>query len=459
MNHLRTGHSRAPAWIRSSARRFVKTALTVVILTLTPALAAAAQRGPEELWKDDWDAAIKAERQGRWEEGERYLRAALAQAERLGPQDPRLASTLSQLALHLGRQERYDESIELYKRALAATAQTTPGEKARILDNLAFVYRQNHQDADAEKCLRQALQTVRSSQPADFAMLKMALNNLGAFCQQQKRYSEAEAMFQELLEVARNDPKANPPRPAEAANQLASVYEAEGKFGDAERTLLDAITAEEQQGEANLEVARALVRLANHLKEQKGQRAYEEAALNYERALQVSEKAPKRLRLFAAECLYGLADLYDQWGMLDKAESFYLRELDIEMEFLGKQYQGFPMGLGGLGNLYRKQGRLEEILPLARKALTLLEQRLGPEDQTLADSLSIVAHYTEEIGNHTESEALLRRALSIREKAFGPNNPRVAATLQRLADVLRASSQEAEAARILERVQRIQASH
>ena len=43
---------------------------------------------------------------------------------------------------------------------------------------------------------------------------------------------------------------------------LANVLQAEGKYSEAERTLLDEIEAEEQQGEANVQLAQALVRLA-----------------------------------------------------------------------------------------------------------------------------------------------------------------------------------------------------
>jgi len=145
--------------------------------------------------------------------------------------------------------------------------------------------------------------------------------------------------------------------------------------------------------------------------------------------------------------------------MPDKAESLYLRELDIEMELLGKRYRGFPSSLVGLGNLYRKQGRLEEILPRGRQALARLEQDLGSDHPSVADSLIIFAQYTEELGNHSEAEALLRRALLIQEKALGPDHPQVTNTLQQLVGVLRASGQEAEAARMIDRMQKIREGH
>jgi tetratricopeptide (TPR) repeat protein len=475
MNPFKSARWRVPRSPASSSRRYVKTALSVLILLAGMAFAAPArqsasgaqavpaEQASEELWKESWAAAEKADGQGQYQEAERYLRAALAQAERFGPQDPRLARTLSRLADHLFTQQRFAEAIELLKRALAATGQTTPAEKSsrvNTLNSLAMMFEANNQDAEAETCYKQALATVQASDPPDPLGLKLILNNLGSFYQERNRYMEAEEMFRQLLEVARNDPRANHPRSADAAYKLANVYEAQGKYSEAERTLLDEIDAEEQQGEANVQLARALLGLADHLKGEKEEKAYEEAALNYQRALQVFEKLPKGSgRLPTATCVHGLADLYDQWGMPDKAESLYLRELDIEMEYLGKRYTLFPSGLIGLANLYRKQGRLEEILPRGRQALTRLEQDLGPDHPSVADSLIIFAQYTEELGNHTEAEALLRRASSIQEKALGPDHPQVADTLQQLVGVLRASGQEAEAGRIIDRIQKTREGH
>ena len=143
--------------------------------------------------------------------------------------------------------------------------------------------------------------------------------------------------------------------------------------------------------------------------------------------------------------------------MLDKAESLYLRELDIQMESLEKHPQGFPSSLIGLANLYRKQGRLGEILPPARKALSVLEESLGTDHPLLVLPLTLVAGYTRNSAT-TGGRALLRRALPIQEKALGPDDPQVPGTLQQLADVLWTSGREAEAARILDRIQKILAS-
>lgn len=50
------------------------------------------------LWKKYRDAAMQASEQGQRQEAEKFLRAAVAEAETFGPQDPRLPQTLSQLA-------------------------------------------------------------------------------------------------------------------------------------------------------------------------------------------------------------------------------------------------------------------------------------------------------------------------------------------------------------------------
>ncbi len=87
----------------------------LVCLALWPAHAPA-QGG---LWETYMAAATKAYQQGNYPEAEDQLGAALKEAEGFGPQDPRLATSLNNLALLYHDQGRYAEAEPLYERALA----------------------------------------------------------------------------------------------------------------------------------------------------------------------------------------------------------------------------------------------------------------------------------------------------------------------------------------------------
>ena len=73
---------------------------------------------PILLWETYNDAGIEAYEQGRYAEAEKLWLAALKEAEKFGPQAPRLATSLNNLALLYDTQGKYAEAEPLYKRAL-----------------------------------------------------------------------------------------------------------------------------------------------------------------------------------------------------------------------------------------------------------------------------------------------------------------------------------------------------
>ncbi len=87
----------------------------LVCLALWPAHASA-QGG---LWETYAAAGVKAYQQGNYPEAEKYLAAAVKEAEGFGPQDPRLATSLNNLAGLYHAQGKYAEAEPLHKRALA----------------------------------------------------------------------------------------------------------------------------------------------------------------------------------------------------------------------------------------------------------------------------------------------------------------------------------------------------
>ena len=110
---------------------------------------ASAQGG---LWETYMAAATKAYQQGNYPEAEKQLGAALKEAEGLGPQDPRLATSLNNLAVLYIIQGKYAEAEPLYKRALAifekALGPEHPGV-AQSLENYAALLRQTCRSAEA----------------------------------------------------------------------------------------------------------------------------------------------------------------------------------------------------------------------------------------------------------------------------------------------------------------------
>src|SRR5438093_3338690 len=63
--------------------------------------------GCEARWREQMDAAVKADQQGQYEDAEKHFSAALQEAEKFGSEDPRLATTFNRLALVSKEQGKY----------------------------------------------------------------------------------------------------------------------------------------------------------------------------------------------------------------------------------------------------------------------------------------------------------------------------------------------------------------
>ena len=77
---------------------------------------------------------------------------ALKEAEKFGPQDPRLATGLNNLGLLYKAQGKYGEAEPLYKRSLAITEKALGPDHPNVatnLENYALLLRKTQRNAEA----------------------------------------------------------------------------------------------------------------------------------------------------------------------------------------------------------------------------------------------------------------------------------------------------------------------
>lgn len=96
-----------------SVRSFTLSVLAVLWLCSATAFAQV------EPWQSHMVAGAQAYKQGNYAEAERQWASALKKAKRFGPQDPRLATTLNNLATVYHVQGKYVEAEPLHQRVLA----------------------------------------------------------------------------------------------------------------------------------------------------------------------------------------------------------------------------------------------------------------------------------------------------------------------------------------------------
>ena len=134
----------------------------LAVLWLWPA-AALAQVEP---WQNYMDTGVKAYQQGNYPEAEKQFTAAVKEAEGFEPQDPRLATSLNNLAALYRTKGRYAEAEPLYKRALAIAEKALGPDHplvATILGNLERLYYDEDRHVDARPLVLRAVTYVKST--------------------------------------------------------------------------------------------------------------------------------------------------------------------------------------------------------------------------------------------------------------------------------------------------------
>jgi tetratricopeptide (TPR) repeat protein len=184
----------------------------VTVIGAAPWLAA---RPAFDLWGDRRPESAAAAQQQADARTQAELRRAVADAERFGPDDPRLATSLNALAVFYASHNRPDLAEPLYRRALQirerALGPNHP-DVVRSLNNLAGLYALERRYADAEAVYRRALAINERAAGPDAASTGVILKNLASLYISQARYGDAIPVYQRLLAIrektlGRRDPE------------------------------------------------------------------------------------------------------------------------------------------------------------------------------------------------------------------------------------------------------------
>ena len=192
----------------------------------------------ETQWKKHMDAADEAYRQGHYGDAEKSIKAALKKAERFGPQDLRLGTTLNNLASLYEAQGKYAEAEPLDKRALAIEEKALGPEDPYVaiigLNNLAELYHQQGKYAEAEPLYKRSLSILEKALGPEHPIMAKSLNNLGLVYTAQGKYAEAEPLHKRALAIREKALGPEHLTVAASLSSLANLYLNLGKYSQAE---------------------------------------------------------------------------------------------------------------------------------------------------------------------------------------------------------------------------------
>jgi tetratricopeptide (TPR) repeat protein len=171
-------------------------------------------------------------------EAEPLMRRALAIDEAsYGPDHPRVAIDLNNLAQLLQDTNRLDEAEPLMRRALAIDEASYGPDHPRVaidLNNLAQLLRATNRVEEAVPLMRRALAIDEASYGPDHPRVAIDLNNLAALLQATNRLAEAEPLMRRALAIFEASYGPDHPDVATNLNNLAALLQATNRIKEAE---------------------------------------------------------------------------------------------------------------------------------------------------------------------------------------------------------------------------------
>src|SRR5262245_22398837 len=155
----------------------------------------------ESSWQKHFTEGNQLRNERRYAEAERAYSLALAEAEKFGPEDRRLALSLNELAVVHHSRGQLNEAEPLYRRALAIAEKASQGlEVATIVNNLARLCVDLQKPDEVQQLSKRALEILQPIAPKHPEVAN-SLTSLADVHLIQGRYAEAEPRYLQALTI------------------------------------------------------------------------------------------------------------------------------------------------------------------------------------------------------------------------------------------------------------------
>lgn len=204
---------------------------------LLPLICASVSLANDILWESYIEAGKKSFQQSRYAAAEELFSAALKEAENLGSNNPRIATSLHSLAVVYQYEGKYDQALKLYRRALEINERTLGKEHpqvAGILNDLAMLYLSQGKYAKAESLFKRAITINEKTYGKENRDLASNLNNLGLVYRAMGKNALAGTLFQRALTIREKAPESEQQDVAQSLYNLAELCLSQGDCSKAE---------------------------------------------------------------------------------------------------------------------------------------------------------------------------------------------------------------------------------
>ena len=399
--------------------------------------------------------AVSLHRQGKYEQALPLAKQALALYEtQLGPDHELTAVSANNLAeIHL-RMGQYDQAVPLYERALAI-AEKIGGpyspDVAAWSSNLAGLYRDKGIYDKALPLYQKALAISERANGTGPLPIFSGLHNLGGLYRAMRRYDEALPLLERALKLTDSALGLEHPSTGASLSELGGLYADLGRRQEAlalhQRAL---IIAEKSQGADH---PTTLVRLGDLAALYNSMGLYQQALPLYQRAMDLSVRTVGPEHPLTAMRMSNLAGVYADIGRFDQAIPLYQQALRISEKAFGTEHPVTAARLNNLAHTYRDMGSTDLAVPMFERAIAIAEKTLGPDHPLTGVRMNNLAalHLGRARIEHN-TLTLIQRALAIQEKAHGAESSAVMNPLDSLARYYLQMGRQADALPLLQRV-------
>lgn len=257
--------------------------------------------GNEERWTELLAASAKAFADRHFDEMEPLIRAALAEAEKFGPDDIRVAIALAALAEwhdHLRKHRKAQPFWDRFLTILEKEPSKRPVAFGPLYEKLGLHYHSMARYDEAEAAYKKSLAMSEGTGGKENIQATSALEGLAQLYVAQGRFPEAEETFEQVLAILEKQLGPEHLFIAATLGHLAQLYRAQDRNEEAERLSRRGLAMLERQGQGeHIWMAMLLGNLAS-IQEKRKDYAGAEALI--EQALAIAGKyygPPRRRRL------------------------------------------------------------------------------------------------------------------------------------------------------------------
>lgn len=413
-------------------------------------------------WQQCIEAARKECEKENWQEAEKHLATAVAEAERFGYNNTRLSESLckhAEVLINLGRGGEAADALEralgiaknaygpihqevgniltrlgklsiLYnaeeaekhlKQAVSIYRELKDEKAALAIEQLANLYGMYGRQDEAESLLRDLLEQLEVNPPYDQSILGITLLSLGNMCMSYDDDDEAAVLIERALPILKDDPECCE-QAVDAASSLGKHYFGKEQFDEAEEAYDQALTLATSRPQTCARyTAEALVRLSRL--QTVVHQNYELAENLLVRAMDACEAAVPPLSVSLVRSEY--ARLAQRTGKYSRVEAldkllFQNYKSIVDNAYANEPIYGYEMLAIShgqqLAELLCKQRKWKDAEEYSRWVVKTAERYCGETALYSLQSSITLATICSETGKVDETSATCDRLLKLDEK-------------------------------------------